>query len=235
MKITKVKTFEAYAYFNMQSRNCSLQAGTMNVALFEIMTKVQEEVFQKFAIRLPVRIVKESLFNSKKEEIQTIYFINHPTFSADENDLKEAIIYFTSRITELLFIKEVTLVLPDQTLLFEMDGKEIDEQFKLSEGKYEPSFLKCYFEDLRRFPYTRDGYGNSIRNFDDLIKFEKDIKDKFSEEGIDKINYQSVRDLMGYILDTKFQGEELGYIREPNRDDLITQITELYKIYESES
>lgn len=235
MKITRTKTFEAYAYFNMQSRNLSLKAGMINVALFEIMTKVQEEVYQKFAVRLPARIVKESLFNSKKEEIQTIYFINHPTFSADENDLKEAIIYFTSRITELLFIKEVTLVLPDQTLLFEMDGKEIDEQFKLSEGKYEPSFLKCYFEDLRRYPYTCDGYRNSMRFFDDLITFENDIKDKFTEEGIDKINYQSVRDIMGYILDTKFQGEELGYIREPDRSDLITQITDLYKIYEKGS
>lgn len=94
-------------------------------------TKVQQLVKDKFNIVLSAKIYQcEIVCLGQEEPSATIEFIQYPKFQIAEEQLKNAILYFTEQLQTTLEQNRVVIVFNDETIMLEQTDK-IDPAIKL--------------------------------------------------------------------------------------------------------
>lgn len=94
-------------------------------------TKVQQLVKDKFNIVLSAKIYQcEIVCLGQEEPSATIEFIQYPKFQIEEEQLKNAILYFTEQLQTILEQNRVVIVFNDETIMLEKSSN-IDPAIKL--------------------------------------------------------------------------------------------------------
>lgn len=129
MNIVICKTFKANITFGL-NKGYTSELISWQTFKKEI-TKVQQLVKDKFNIVLSAKIyLSEIVCLGQEEPSATIEFIQYPKFQVEEEQLKNAILYFTKELQKILEQNRVVIVFNDETIMLEKTS-EIDPLIKL--------------------------------------------------------------------------------------------------------
>ena len=129
MKTTTCKTFKAEATFGLKR---GYKDELMSIEEFKLnLIEAQKEVYKETNLRLSTKITPCSIvFSGQDEPSVDLSFIQYPKFPYQEPLLKNGIM----RLVEVLMVKleqnRVVVVLPDETIMLEVDESATDPGIK---------------------------------------------------------------------------------------------------------